>query len=541
MSANAYWAFTDFMMSQTSSFETALLWSKVLTFWPLVPVLMLNFALAFTESDLLKNKLIYLVMYVPALTFSFVDLTTNLISVAPVLHPWGYAAAYPASSVGTRSDGLWAGVLAILTIFLLINYYNQVIDKTRKQQTKFVAIALAIPTFISLITDSLFVVEGINFPVLGSIAGTFTALLVVYAMIRYELFGFRPEIAAENIFSSMADSIILADLQGKIVKVNHSLVEVSGYSEDELIGKSIFEVVLKADLSFNNKPIKEFVAELQVKRELKNYEMAFHSKSGADRTVLVSSSMVSDSRNNDVGLAIVLHDVTERKAMEQKLLKAERFASIGELAGILGHDLRNPLNAIRAGSYYLKNKYTGLLDDKDMLIFESIDRSIDYSDKIVIDLIDYASEIKLQPENATAKSLVTGALALVLPPPNVQIIDETHEEPSLNVDVERICRAFKNIIVNAFDAMPNGGKLTVKSQEATGILIFSFTDTGDGMGQETLSKIWTPLFTTKAKGMGFGLSICKRIVEAHAGKIIARSEPKVGTTIIVELPLTVSV
>lgn len=98
-----------------------------------------------------------------------------------------------------------------------------------------------------------------------------------------------------------------------------------------------------------------------------------------------------------------------------------------------------------------------------------------------------------------------------------------------------------NIIVNAFEAMPNGGKLTVKSQEAAGMLVFSFTDTGDGMTQETLSKIWTPLFTTKAKGMGFGLAICKRIVEAHAGKITAQSKPKAGTTITIELPHTLRV
>jgi PAS domain S-box-containing protein len=476
-------------------------------------------------------------MYVPALIFSLIDLTTNLISVPPALHPWGYAAAYPASSVGTRSDGLWAGVLALLTIFLLVNYYNRVIDNTRKQQTKFVAIALAIPTFISLVTDSLLVVEGVNFPVLGSIAGTFTSLLVVYAMLRYELFGFRPEIAAENVFSSMADSMILVDLQGVIFKVNRSLVEVYGYAEAELVGKSINEVAQKAGILIRDKTFEEFVAELRIKRELRNYEMMCRSKSGESKTAIASCSVISGNRNNDLGLAFVLHDVTERKEMEQKLLKAERLASIGELAGILGHDLRNPLNAIRVGSYYLKTKYTGLLDDKDKLIFESINRSIDYSDKIVIDLIDYASEIKLQPKNATAKSLLLAALALVSQPQNVQIIDETQEAPSLHVDTDRICRVFVNVIVNAFDAMPNGGKLTVKSQEATGMLVFGFTDTGEGMAQETLSKIWTPLFTTKAKGMGFGLAISKRIIEAHAGTITAQSEPKAGTTITIELPL----
>ncbi len=537
MSANAYWAFCDFMMSQTSSFETALLWSKVLTFWPFVPVLMLHFGLAFTENDLLKNKLIYVVLYVPALFFSLIDLTTHWVSVVPALQPWGYATTYPASSVGTRSDGLWAGVLALLTIFLFINYYNRLIDKTRKQQTKFVAIGLAIPIFISLVTDSLFVVEGVNFPVLGSISGTFTSLLVVYAMLRHELFGFRPEIAAENVFSSMLDAILLVNLDGTVIKVNRSLVELSGFEEKQILEKSIGYIMQRVNVLNKEGVPPQIMAELNKRRELSNYELTFLSKSGQLKTCMLSCSVVSDGNDEDVGVAFVLHDVTEHKEMERKLLKAERFASIGELAGILGHDLRNPLEAIRAGSYYLKKKHADIMDSNDLLIFGSIENSISYSDKIVSDLIDYASEINLEHQSATPKSLVTGALALVLSPQNVQVIDETHEVPLFHVDSDKIRRAFMNIIKNAFDAMPNGGKLTIKSRENAGIVHFSFTDTGDGMTQETLSKIWTPLFTTKAKGMGFGLANCKRIIEAHEGKINAQSQLKTGTTITVELPL----
>jgi len=98
-------------------------------------------------------------------------------------------------------------------------------------------------------------------------------------------------------------------------------------------------------------------------------------------------------------------------------------------------------------------------------------------------------------------------------------------------------RGFANIIKNAFDAMPNGGKLIIKSEKIDDDIVFSFKDAGDGMTQETLGKLWTPLFTTKAKGMGFGLAICRRTVEAHDGKITAESALKKGTTIKVELPL----
>ncbi len=402
MSANAYWAFCEYMLSQSSSVETAILWGKALFLWPFLLAFVLHFALAFTENELLKNKLIYVVLYFPALIFSLIDLATNWISSTPTLKFWGYATSVPSYSVVTRLDGIWAAVLAILALFLFFGYYNRVFDKTRKVQTKFVAVAFAIPICLSLLTDSLFPFMGVNFPGLGAISGSLVSFFVVYAMWRYELFGFRPEIAADNIFSTMLDSVILVNLQGVIIKVNQSLLKVSGYKEDELVGKSISEMVQKASVLSQGNTTPQIMAELRKQREIKNYEITFYSKSGEKKTGALSCSIVCDNRGQDVGMAFVLHDITERKEMEQKLIKAERLASIGELAGILGHDLRNPLNAIRVAAYYLKTKYANVLDSKDAVMFESIDKSIDYSNKIVNDLIDYSSEIKLKLETAYA-------------------------------------------------------------------------------------------------------------------------------------------
>jgi PAS domain S-box-containing protein len=377
----------------------------------------------------------------------------------------------------------------------------------------------------------------INFPVLGNISGSLTSFFVVYAMLRYELFGFRPEIAAENVFSTMPDSVILVNLQGEIVKVNRSFVEVSGYNENDMVGMTIGEIAQKAGVLKNFYTPPQIMAEILKQGNMKDFEVTFYSKSGQKRTGAVSSSMVHDNRGQDVGVAFVLHDNTEKKEMEQKLIKNERLASIGELAGILGHDLRNPLMGIRGASYYLKTKYADILDNTDQTMFESIDKSINYSDKIINDLIDYSSEIVLDLETATPKSLIENALTQIAAPQNVVVKDETKETPSFQVDVEKIRRGFANIVKNAFDAMPEGGELTIKSEQIGNFVVFSFRDTGDGMTQETLDKVWTPLFTTKAKGMGFGLAISKRAVEAHAGKISAESSLKEGTTIRVELPL----
>jgi PAS domain S-box-containing protein len=220
-----------------------------------------------------------------------------------------------------------------------------------------------------------------------------------------------------------------------------------------------------------------------------------------------------------------------------KLVKAERLAAIGELAGMVGHDLRNPLTSIKGATYYLKAKCSQGLDATGKMMLSTIDNSIEYSDKIINDLLDYSRDIKLKLAGTTPKSLLKNTLALIEVPEKIKITDETEDTPIFKADTGKISRVFVNIIANAFDAMPQGGTFTITSREVKGSVEIVFKDTGTGMNQETLNKLWTPLFTTKAKGMGFGLPICKRIVEAHGGRIFVESAPGVGTTFTVTLPV----
>ena len=115
-------------------------------------------------------------------------------------------------------------------------------------------------------------------------------------MLRYELFGFRPEIAVENVFSTMADAVLLTDLQGMIVKVNRALLEISGCSEDEMLGKSISDVVQRAGVNGGENAVPKFMARLRKERELKNFGINFYSKSGEVNIGVLSCSMVCDSR-----------------------------------------------------------------------------------------------------------------------------------------------------------------------------------------------------------------------------------------------------
>lgn len=539
---NSYWAFCLFMMSQSSTLAGAVFWQKVLFLWPFLMPILLNFTLAYTESNLLKNKFIYVALYFPAVFFSLIDLTTpNVISTTPSLKFWGYQNTLPNGSWLCWLDNLWAGSFAVLMLVFFIRYYNSLTEKIKKQQTKIVTIAFTIPVVFALITDSVFPMVKIDFPGLGAISCSITTFFVAYGMLKYELFSFRPEIATENVFSTMSDAVILVMLDGKIIKVNKSFIDLTGYSEKEVIGKTVNELLSITQALNQENVTPKIIENLRDVREIKNNELNFYTKTGEKRIGTVSGSIVSDSSGKNVGAAFVLHDVTERRAIEQKLLRAERFASIGELAGMLGHDLRNPLSGIRGANFYLQRKFSGKLDPEDKIMFESIDKSIDYSNKIINDLLDYAScysdEVKLELTQVTPKKLVKAALALSVKPQNVTLVDENVDSPQFYVDEVKICRCFINILKNAFDAMPNGGEVKVSSVVEADKVMFTFKDNGCGMTKEAIEKLWTPLFTTKAKGMGFGMVICKRNIKAHGGKIEVESVSGQGTTITVELPL----
>jgi PAS domain S-box-containing protein len=221
----------------------------------------------------------------------------------------------------------------------------------------------------------------------------------------------------------------------------------------------------------------------------------------------------------------------------RELRKSERLAAIGELAAMVGHDLRNPLTGITAAAYYLKTKWGSRFDPKTNEMLKLIERDIEYSNKIIEDLLEYSREIRLDLTESTPRSITDDALGLVKPPRNVTVLNLTAITPRMTADVEKVKRAFLNIIKNAFDAMPQGGKLTITSTEVDGNVKVAFADTGMGIGKATMEKLWSGPFTTKAKGIGLGLPISKRIVEAHGGSISVESEAGKGTTFTVTLPI----
>jgi PAS domain S-box-containing protein len=234
-------------------------------------------------------------------------------------------------------------------------------------------------------------------------------------------------------------------------------------------------------------------------------------------------------------------DITERVNLEKQLRDAERLAVIGTTAGMVGHDIRNPLQAI-VGDLYLANSDLAAVPEceaKEGLeeSLEEIEKNIEYIDKIVQDLQDFAKPIKPSAKETDVETLCQEVLFKDGIPENVGASCEVEENAKMMIiDPDLLKRILSNLVSNAVQAMPEGGKLEVRAFQEESETVISVQDTGVGIPEEIRPKLFVPLFTTKSKGQGFGLAVVKRITEALGGTVTFESKVGRGTKFIVRLP-----
>jgi len=325
--------------------------------------------------------------------------------------------------------------------------------------------------------------------------------------------------------------------EGKIVFTNKRASEISGHSKDELIGLPFEKVV---DEKYRQLVKERYQKRLRGEMIPTTYEIELIAKT-SERIPIELSGARTHYQGRPADL-IIVRDIRERKRMEEQRLRLEKLATMGELATMVGHDLRNPLQSIENATYYLINELPFLSPSlpnpkKTMKMLQAINSSVNYADKIIRDLQDFSATKTPVLEKTDINTLVKETLSQVEAPRNVELRTELGQLPEIKVDKDQIKRVFLNLALNGIQAMENGGTLTVSTKKTNSAVEISFKDTGVGMSKENMEKIFTPFFTTKAKGIGMGLPICKKFVESHGGSIAVESEVGKGTTFTVKLPI----
>ncbi len=362
--------------------------------------------------------------------------------------------------------------------------------------------------------------------------------------------------------ASIGDAVIATDISGKIMFMNGEAEDLTGWTLSESsqkLVKEVFNIVNEQTRLEVENPIDKVLRE-GIVVGLANHTVLIR-KDGSEVSIDDSGAPIKDKDGKTTGVVLIFRDITDRKETEDKLeeyrnnleklveertkqLKdSERLAAIGATAGMVGHDIRNPLQAITGDLYLAKMELAELPDNEQKKnALESLDEiqsNIDYINKIVADLQDYARPLNPRAQEANIKVIFNEVLLKNGIPKNIKVdvkIEEKTEK--IMADPDYLKRIAANLTLNAVQAMPNGGKLTIcaYNDKQTNDTLITVEDTGVGIPEDIKPKLFTPMMTTKSKGQGFGLAVVKRMSEGLGGTVTFESQEGKGTTFMVRLP-----
>jgi len=340
----------------------------------------------------------------------------------------------------------------------------------------------------------------------------------------------------DNVLSSMTNGLITIDLEEKIVTLNEMAERILGKRSGEIVGLPL-ERVLSEDHPLYRMMIETISREEGVFRS----EMELKKDEGS-LWLTAGTSLLTDGKGKKLGALVLFQDITGIKALEEKLRQADRLAALGTLSAGLAHEIKNPLSAIKTFVQLLPRK---LENPSFMEKFNTtVPREIDRINQLVEDLLELTRRRTPSFVALDVNHLILQVIDLHIEEmKKKQIHFEDHLDrtlPSIGGDPETLYRAFSNLVINAIQAMPNGGVLRISSAmegSKSPELNIIFRDAGIGMDAETAKNIFNPFFTTKDRGVGLGMALTHKIIEDHRGTIEVMSEKGLGTTFILRLPV----
>jgi signal transduction histidine kinase len=255
----------------------------------------------------------------------------------------------------------------------------------------------------------------------------------------------------------------------------------------------------------------------------------------------LSAFPIKDSDGKVIQVIVHKRDVTDRIKLEDQLISQERMAAIGELASGIAHEIRNPLGNIFASVQYCLRKYKLTQDVREYL--KIVLQNSENANRVIRHLLNFAKPQEISFEMGDIGKVITAACNLIKVKclsQRVRMIRRLPKRlPQILLDERRLVEAFSNIILNALDAMPDGGRLTIMAyiDFQDNDIVISILDTGKGIPQEYLNKIFEPFFTTKPDGIGLGLCLARQVINDHKGKIEIESKVSQGTEVTVRLPV----
>ncbi len=348
---------------------------------------------------------------------------------------------------------------------------------------------------------------------------------------------------------SIVDGVVTTDTDGRIIIMNKAMETMTDWKQSEACSRHCTEVVTLID-NHNNAPLKGVVEQSFSRKTVVNVakNLTLISRSGRKATVAISVAPITDQKDGLIGAILVVRDIAEKLKLEAELMKSEKMESIGILAGGIAHDFNNVLGAI-LGNISLAKMYLGV-NEKSRNLLERAEKASNRAKELTLQLLTFSKGGAPIKETAYLPEILKETVLFMLSGSKVKCEFAIQNNLWLvDIDKGQICQVINNLVINAVQAMPNGGLLKISAENWVNgtnnhggvgrqFVRINIEDNGEGIENEKILHIFEPYFTTKKNGSGLGLATSYSIIKNHGGLITAESELGIGTIFTLLLPVS---
>jgi two-component system sensor histidine kinase HydH len=365
--------------------------------------------------------------------------------------------------------------------------------------------------------------------IIGSFAIVSLFLVQAYRHTRVSLS--RVTLFSEALVKNLPIALLAVDKAGKITACNEQAGVLLACDTHEATGQDAAGVLPAA--------FSELLEKIDRQEEPVEADIAVPSETNEPRTWEVVGAAFADDEASE-GKILLARNVTALRRMEREIVRSRHLNAIASLAAGVAHEIRNPLSSIKGFAVYFKQRLAGNKEDEetaDVMIAET-----ERLNRVISQLIEFARPMTLNKELAHLADLIFQTLRLTQEDAKKNEIEVNVQEqghlPPVMIDPDKIKQVLLNIVLNAFSAMPAGGRLTVALTRKNDILELTVSDTGGGISDHDMPRIYDPYFTSKPAGTGLGLAIAQKIMDAHGGTIKIESRAGEGTKVLLGFPLS---
>ena len=354
----------------------------------------------------------------------------------------------------------------------------------------------------------------------------------------------RRHVDISTLLESIPEAAFIIDTDNRIIDANSAAADMLHVSREDLLRTNSRQITRAlADVTDGNHRSGPLLARALKGEAVRHERRLVHSPtSGGNLELLISATPMRNERGDVIAALLIARDVTELHALQRRMGDVERHLAIGQMAAALAHDFNNILAAIGQAAWILQNNNSASEQERRTFL-DTIQNTVRKGSEIIGRVREYLRTGSGATGPVDMRQVIQDSIELTRPlvaKCKVRVSTELQNVGMIRANAADLRRVFTNLIINAMEAMPEGGRIVLTCQERDGEVVATVSDTGTGIAPEVRDKIFFPYFTTKQKGTGLGLSGAQKIVLSQGGNITFRTEVGKGTTFIVTMPLATS-